>query len=348
MRVSSLAFAALGALSLALASGCSGAPADDTAKSEDDLFEASPLGSEPAGSPTRYPIVLAHGFAGGAPSETATNPEGSLTDLWSFYRVEEALVRDGHQVHVAKVPPFNAPEVRARALAAEIDEALAATGAKKVNLIAHSMGGLDARVLISGLGYQDRVASLTTISTPHQGSLIADAMLHLVPENGAINAMAGLLGHTFTDAELADQSDVHAALASITEANARAFNAKYPDAPGVYYQSWAGVSSFAGIPNPADDEACEGKFLHHAFREDRMNPALVPVAAIVAHGPELRPNDGMSTVASAKWGTFRGCVPADHLDEVGQIRHDSYDTHSGFDHVRFYRNIAYELAKMGF
>jgi hypothetical protein len=27
------------------------------------------------------------------------------------------------------------------------------------------------------------------------------------------------------------------------------------------------------------------------------------------------------TVQSARWGTFIGCVPADHFDEVGQIAH---------------------------
>ena len=35
------------------------------------------------------------------------------------------------------------------------------------------------------------------------------------------------------------------------------------------------------------------------------------------------PNDGLVTVTSATWGTFLGCIPADHLDEVGQLLGDA-------------------------
>jgi triacylglycerol lipase len=47
---------------------------------------------------------------------------------------------------------------------------------KKIHIIAHSMGGLDARLLISRnlKGLRDRIASLTTLCTPHEGSLAAD------------------------------------------------------------------------------------------------------------------------------------------------------------------------------
>jgi len=74
----------------------------------------------------------------------------------------------------------------------------------------------------------------------------------------------------------------------------------------------------------------------------------VPGAAFVAHGWELRPNDGMATVESAKWGNFRGCIPADHLDEVGQVGHHGKLRWTGFDHLRFYRNVAFDLAAQGF
>jgi triacylglycerol lipase len=56
----------------------------------------------------------------------------------------------------------------------------------------------------------------------------------------------------------------------------------------------------------------------------------------------------MATVASAKWGSFRGCFPADHLDEVGQVQNDSADRYTRFDHIVFYRNVASDLAKRGF
>ena len=52
----------------------------------------------------------------------------------------------------------------------------------------------------------------------------------------------------------------------------------------------------------------------------------------------------MVTVESAKWGVFRGCIPADHMDEVGQrIGSDAPARWSRFDHIRFYRRIAFGL-----
>jgi triacylglycerol lipase len=102
------------------------------------------------------------------------------------------------------------------------------------------------------------------------------------------------------------------------------------------------VSEVIGIPNPKDNDACEGTLHTRLGIRDGMEPSLVPAAAFVAHGAELRPNDGMVTVESAKWGKFKGCVPADHLDEVGQPHH-SANPLTGFDHLDFYRKIASSL-----
>jgi hypothetical protein len=62
-----------------------------------------------------------------------------------------------------------------------------------------------------------------------------------------------------------------------------------------------------------------------------------------------KPNDGHIPVASAKWGNFRGCIPANHLDLVGQpaARHTGVSTATGFDHRAFFRVMAHELAERG-
>src|SRR4030095_3004563 len=109
-----------------LLTGC-GADESSSPSEEQNLMEVEPLGPEPAGDPTRYPIVLAHGF------------DASPTNRWGFNGVAEALRADGHRVHVAMVPPYDSPEVRAGYLAAHVDEALAEFGAEKVNIVAHSM-----------------------------------------------------------------------------------------------------------------------------------------------------------------------------------------------------------------
>jgi triacylglycerol lipase len=326
--------APLVAVSLVAISGC----AADT--SADGAGEASQTGEDAfTARASKHAIVLAHGF------------DGSRTNRWSFYQVADKLRADGHVVHEAQVSPYKGVPARAAELAAHIDAAQRECRAKpgcdasKVHIIAHSMGGLDSRYLISKLGYGDRVASLTTISTPHRGSAIADVLLKIIPDDldKAVNAMASVWGRTFTDRDLADDSDLKAALSSISEkTTSTSFNPAVQDDPRVTYVSWAGVSAVLGIPNPKDYAACEGKIQTRLGIRDGMDATLVPAAAFVAHGTELRPNDGMVTVESAKWGTFMGCIPADHLGEVGQPKQGRHPF-TGFDHVEFYRKMASSL-----
>lgn len=300
----------------------------------DSDCDADVLGPDPAGDAAKYPIVLAHGF------------DASPTNRWGFYRVAEALAADGHTVIIAQVPPYAAVSERAAHLARFVDQGL--EDHERVNIIAHSMGGLDSRHVISQLGYGDRVASLTTISSPHRGSAVADVALKLMPGlfDGAINALAGAWGRTYSD--VSDDADVRAAMFDISQSAAADRNAATPDVAGVYYQSWAGVSSVLGLRNDKDAVACAGLGFIDTGKPDKMHASLVPMAAFTAGGAALHPNDGMVTVESAKWGEFQGCIPADHLDEVGQPTHDSADENTGFDHVRFYRNVAFDLADQGF
>ncbi|MBS2017280.1 MAG: hypothetical protein JST00_30635 [Deltaproteobacteria bacterium] len=288
---------------------------------------------------SKHAIVLAHGF------------DASTTNRWSFFEVAGKLRADGHTVHEALVSPYKGVPARAAQLARHVDQAQAECRARpgcdasKVHIIAHSMGGLDSRYLISKLGYGDRVASLTTISTPHRGSRIADVLLKIIPDDHAkaIDAAASLWARTFTERELAEGSDLRAALTAISEKHtAESFNPSVRDDARVTYLSYAGVSSVASIPNPQDYTACEGKIDTRLGIRDLMDATLVPAAGFVAHGTELRPNDGMVTVESAKWGKFLGCVPADHLDEVGQPR-DRIHIGTGWNHITFYRKLASRL-----
>jgi len=327
----------VGLLGLLVAlAGCAGDEETSPSSDEQDLTSSKGgLGPEPTGEAARYPIVLAHGF------------DGSPTNKWGFYRVAEALEADGHRVYVATVPPYNSVADRAAYLADHVDAALD-DGHERVHLVAHSMGGLDSRYVISTLGYGEVVASLSTISTPHRGSYVGDVVVSVIggeaSEGELLNGLASAWGLTFN--ELAENSDVHAALYDISEAAAPQFNENNPDDPRVHYQSWAGVSSVAGIKNPIDRPTCEENILGDYRRADVMDASLVPMASFTAHGFELRPNDGMVTVESAKWGHFRGCIPADHLDEVGQPKHDGPDSWTQFDHVRFYRNLAFDLTEL--
>ena len=96
--------------------------------------------------------------------------------------------------------------------------------------------------------------------------------------------------------------------------------------------------------------ACDGKVLSYDNRHDNLldHPPLSSAQLelahpIVGHG-NGEANDAMVLVSSAKWGQFNGCIPADHMDEVGQrIGSGSPALWSRFDHIRFYRDIAYGL-----
>ncbi|KAJ5730968.1 uncharacterized protein N7483_005476 [Penicillium malachiteum] len=117
----------------------------------------------------KNPVVLAHGLLGFDELRLA----GPYLPSVQYWRgIKEALSAQGIEVITAKVPPSSSIEQRAEELAREIE--VGARG-KDVNIIAHSMGGLDSRYMISRLK-QDKfkVLSLTTIATPHRGSAVAD------------------------------------------------------------------------------------------------------------------------------------------------------------------------------
>jgi triacylglycerol lipase len=296
-----------------------------------------------SGRHTQYPIILVHGF----------DDSGVV---WESSHVHATLAADGHTIYVAQLSPLASVSRRAADLQPYVDQALndqlkQGVTQPKVNLIAHSMGGLDSRELINVLGYGDRVASVTTISSPHRGSAIADFVLEVLPgwAEPALNALASAIAANISSADLAAGTDVNAMLISLSEANAGDFNRSHPDDPRIYYQSYAGVSSVFGIPDRADISACDGLLPNSPA--DAMDAQLVPAAVFVSHFAdrgELIPNDGLVTVASAKWGTFRGCVPADHLKETGKVNPSAPDARTGFDHLRFYRNIAFDLTAAGF
>jgi triacylglycerol esterase/lipase EstA (alpha/beta hydrolase family) len=69
-------------------------------------------------------------------------------------------------------PPLASIEDFASQLARKIDEALAATGARQVVVVAHSMGGLVTRAYLRRHG-RAKVARVLTIGTPHHGSVFA-------------------------------------------------------------------------------------------------------------------------------------------------------------------------------
>lgn len=117
---------------------------------------------------TRYPIVLVHGLG-----------VRDVLFVKSWGKIDRLLQIQGYTVCKSKIDAFGAVDTNAAQLRDEIEAVLAQTGAEKVNLIAHSKGGLDAKYMIRELGMAPKVASLTTLCTPHRGSPIASFILRL-------------------------------------------------------------------------------------------------------------------------------------------------------------------------
>ena len=312
-------------------------PRRDSDCDKADLF------ASPTGHAASFPILLTHGFD--------ASPQESVVNRWSFWKVKQTLEADGHLVCEAEVPPYDSVANRAQFLAAAVDDCLIRTGAQAVNIIAHSMGGLDSRYIISTMGYGDVVVSLTMLSTAHRGTNVADFALKLTPGlvDPVLDAIVELWGKTFSDS--ASDSSLRAALTGLSKQEAPRFNAANPDDDRVLYQSWAGVSTVFGIEARAKVEAaCGGasKVFIHKGTADRMHGTIKPLAPIAAEGTKSLVTDGMIPVSSSKWGEFRGCIPADHMDEVGQYRNEGTNPDTGWNHLSFYRTLAYDLAARGF
>jgi triacylglycerol lipase len=281
-----------------------------------------------------YPIVLVHGFAGFR----------DIGPLNYYFRVAERLRSRGNTVYESVTAPFASPDVRGAMLGQYLDTVVfPRTGAAKVILIAHSQGGLDSRYAISSLGFGNRVAALVTISTPHLGTRIADAVNGTIPgvSDVFLNAVATVLGFTYNEAR--SRADLRAALQALSESNAVNFNRSNANDPRVLYWSYAGRTN-----GRSGDEQCSGAVIANSSRRDNTALALLPFANFLEQGDSaLHVNDGMVEVRSARWGRFMGCVPADHFDEVGQIAHLIPNLESGFDHLAFYEDIVRRLRAEG-
>lgn len=122
-------------------------------------------------------IILAHGLFGFGDLGSPLLP--LLPSIHYFNRVAEHLLLQGHTVFEPQVDPIGSVRLRGDQLAEKIKQFLDQRGpGDRVHILAHSMGGLDARhALTNRDDIFGRVATLVTIGTPHLGSPVADALV---------------------------------------------------------------------------------------------------------------------------------------------------------------------------
>ncbi len=173
---------------------------------------------------TKYPVVMVHGIF---------FRDWQLFNYWG--RVPAALKKNGAAVYYGKQQSARSVHDSAVELRAAVMKVIEETGAEKVNIIAHSKGGLDSRYAISCLGMDRYVATLTTINTPHMGCDMVDYLLGKVPEKLA-NGIANKYNKVF--GRLGDSvPDFMAGVHDLSAVRMKELNAEMPDSPEVSYRS---------------------------------------------------------------------------------------------------------------
>ncbi|MCR5226842.1 MAG: triacylglycerol lipase [Eubacterium sp.] len=120
---------------------------------------------------TRYPLLMIHGVF--------------FRDLKCFNywgRIPEELEKNGAKIFYGNNESATPVEVTAKELADRVKEIVRETGCEKVNIIAHSKGGIDVKYAVAKTDIAPMVASITTINTPHAGCEYADYLLGSAPE----------------------------------------------------------------------------------------------------------------------------------------------------------------------
>lgn len=271
----------------------------------------------------KYPIVLAHGLLGFSELRFAT----ALPAVQYWHGIQDALERGGATVMTASVPPSSSIEERAAKLR---DGIAAATfpnteATRGVNIIAHSMGGLDARYMAAHLAPADiPIRSVTTIATPHRGSHFADFLL--APGASPYSPLHlpnlyGLIERTGLGTQ---------AFAQLTRDHmSHSFNPSVPDDPSIRYFSYGASTEEPPL----------------------LSPFRLPWRTI--HAVE-GPNDGLVSVESSKWGTYKGTLHGvSHLDLINWSNRMKWTVREWmgmkrtFNAIAFYLDIADMLAKEG-
>lgn len=231
---------------------------------------------------TRYPLVLMHGFGALA---------GALTG-GVMQREARHLRARGVTAFAPTVAPYGTLDERSGGWDAHFARILQETGAERLNLLAFSSGGLDARLVARRPAWAGRIASLVTLSTPHRGTPLAawalgrpDRLARVVL---AVMQRAGRLAWP-EPPRLAD------ALAGLT-----------PDAVGARF-----------APDEAVDGAWCASYTSAAGGGTRasLHPGL-----IVPHRLLTRlagASDGIVPTTSMAWVEVLGHVEADHARQVG-------------------------------
>lgn len=279
---------------------------------ENEKFEQNLSRREKKLCRTKYPILLVHGVF---------FRDFRYFNYWG--RIPEELERNGATIFYGNQQSASSVENCGKELAEKIMQVVNDSECGKVNIIAHSKGGLDSRYALTLPGIKEHVASLTTINTPHRGCKFADYLLKTMKKS-----TVDLITNTYnkTLRKLGDHDpDFIRAVRDLTFENCQKFNEEIHDQPGVYYQS---VGSLMEKPSG-------GQF-----------PLNLSYIICEKHDGK---NDGLVGEESFPWGErfqllTTSCKRGISHGDVIDLNHENL---KDFDVREFYVNLVNDLKKRG-
>ncbi|TPX30826.1 hypothetical protein SmJEL517_g05690 [Synchytrium microbalum] len=302
--------------------------------------------------PPRGKVFLAHGLFGWDVINIIAPKQVPWLKLELKYwgDIDTSLRDMGVKVHLTKVPAVADVASRAKALRASLERVTA--NGEEVHILAHSMGGLDARYMLAHLPSNHfKVSTLTTIATPHRGSsfmnfcrdklgvgkqeLTSSELQKMQITNAISDALNlphpnSMIGEGGVEGRAVRQMSVNPIIRAICSpfdqpayANLTTtfcndiFNRCVPNHADTLYYSYAAVCKDISLFHPL--RAC------HDIVSKREGA-----------------NDGLVSFKSAQWGTLRGVLDCNHWE----ITSSSTKTKS-FDAKGFYRSAANLLYEEG-
>ena len=231
----------------------------------------------------RHPVLLCHGF-GAIGSLVKPSP---LHDPCMWMREHGLLA------FAPNIAPYAPIEVRARNWTRIITELSQQHSIPKFNVIAHSMGGLDMRYALAHLGIGEKVASLTTIATPHKGTYLADFVCNTP---GALSERISEIVDWFADnVYVKERNNAFGSVEQLTRRYVQEyFNPNTPNPAAIPIFSYSAAVG-KGTQNP-------------------LNPVFLFQNNLI-HEKE-GPNDSFVSVESAQWGEHLGTIRLSHLNQI--------------------------------
>jgi len=261
---------------------------------------------------TKFPLLMVHGIF---------FRDWKHVNYWG--RIPNELIENGATIYYGNQQSSSPVEQSAAQLKQRIMEIINETGCGKVNIIAHSKGGLDSRYAISCLGLDQYVASLTTINTPHFGCAFAGKLIEKTPDK--ITSFIGKQYEAIFSKLGDDEPDFFGGVSELTVEKCAELNRIMIDREGVLYQSLG------------------SKMYSHSSAMFPLNIGYRMIEPLEGE------NDGLVATKSMVWGDLIGIVTPpnklgiSHGDMVDLTRKNIY----GFDVCENYVELVKSLKDKG-